>query len=118
VLTVVMTMHAESGTPSELELARERLARSRAHVQRSFRPSGERGSARVSPFVRGLAVRGVQALAAGPGGAEAGMRLGLAVAALVAMMLTRGRSRDRGRGRGLGLAISLALAIWRFSRRR
>jgi hypothetical protein len=87
-------------------------------MQQYFRPSAESGRG-LSPFMRGVAVRGVQALASGERAGGNGLRLTLAVAALVAMLVTRGRSRGLiAKGRGLGLALSLVLALMRFSRRR
>lgn len=114
-------MAAEGGTPTELDLARQRLARSRAQVQRQFSASAGGSGAGLSPLVRGLALRGVQALTSGGAPAGNGMRVALAVAALIAMVLTRGRAGRAFVGgpiRGIGLALSLLLALVRFARRR
>lgn len=106
-------MTSEAGTPTELELARERLARSREQIQRQFLPGGE-GRAGALPIMRGLAVKGVQSLISGPGAGGMGLQIGLSVAGLVMMYLTRKRSRSQR----LGMLLSLAMALMRFSRRR
>jgi hypothetical protein len=106
-------MTTEADTPTQLDVARERLARSRVQFQQHFLPGGE-GPAGAFPLVRGLAVKGVRALISGSGNSGSGLQVGLAVAGLLMMLLTRRSSR----GRGLGLMISLAIALMRFSRRR
>ncbi len=106
-------MTSEAGAPTELELARERLARSREQIQRQFLPGGE-GRAGALPLMRGLAVKGVQSLISGPGASGRGLQIGLSVAGLVMMFLTRKRSRSHR----LGMLLSLAIALMRFSRRR
>jgi hypothetical protein len=106
-------MTSEVGAPTELELARERLARSRVQIQQQFLPGGE-GRAGAMPLMRGLAVRGVRSLISGPGASGMGLQIGLSVAGLVVMFLTR----KRPRGHSLGLLLSLAIALMRFSRRR
>jgi hypothetical protein len=106
-------MTIEAGPPTELEVARERLARSREQIQQHFQPGGE-GPVGALPIMRGLAVKGVKALISGPGPGGSGLQVGLAVASLLMMFLTR----KRARGRSLGLMLSLAIALMRFSRRR
>ena len=106
-------MTSEAGAPTELELARERLARSREQIQQQFLPGGERAAGAL-PLMRGLAVKGVQSLISGPGASGLGLQIGLSVAGLVMMFLTRKRSR----GQRLGMWLSLAIALMRLSRRR
>ena len=107
-------MTAENGAPmSELELARERLARSREQIHQAFQRGGvESGGA--MPLMRGLAVKGVRSLITGPGAGGAGLQIGLSVAGLLMMFLTR----KRARAPSLGLILSLAIALMRFARKR
>jgi hypothetical protein len=106
-------MTTEAGAPTELAVARERLARSREQIQQHFRPDGE-GPLGAMPVMRGLAVKGVRALISGSGAGSSGLQVGIALAGLLMMFLRRRKSR----GPGLGLMISLAIALMRFSRRR
>jgi hypothetical protein len=115
-------MNVEARAPTELELARARLARSRAQVQRQFQPA----TSGPSSLMRSLALQGVQSLVgglAGGGGLGNSLRLAMSVAALVATSLRRRRSvqwtdRLATTGRVINMALPLLLAVLRFARRR
>lgn len=107
-------MTIEAGTPTDLERARERLARSREQIQQHFPPSGGEGAAGALPLMRGLAINGARALISGTGAGGSGLQVGIALAGLLMMFLRRRKSR----GPGLGLLMSLAIALLRFRRRR
>jgi len=98
--------------PTELELARQRLQRSREELREQFRGSGS--GAGAAPLLRGIAMQAISGLASGRGGSGGGLRLGLAIAAMLVFVLSKRRSRAGG----LGLLLTLVLAGLRFARRR
>ena len=99
--------------PTELELARQRLHRSRADLHQQFRGSSESGAG-PAPLLRGVAMQALSALTSGRAGSGGGLRLGLAVAAMLMYVLSKRGSRAGG----LGLLLSLMIAGLRFARRR
>ncbi|MDR2216386.1 MAG: hypothetical protein LBE59_11185 [Nevskiaceae bacterium] len=102
---------------TELDIARERLARSRVRLHRQFRtPFAAAGG--FSRSWRGLAVQGARALSGNSSGFGVGTNLALAVAALIAVLLRRRTWGITAKAVGVELAVPLLLAALRFSKSR
>ncbi len=96
--------------PDEFEQARTRLRRSREQLRLEF---GEVARGVEASPLHGVISKGVHLLSAvGPGGAAAGLKIGVGIATLLLGMAVRRRAR------GTGLLIPLALLAIRYLRRR